>query len=1053
MFKKCTCSVPVLLCTVLYAVAGSQFHATAQTTSFGTVKGTVNDRQTRQPLPGATILLIPREDAPTNDYVYAYQDSRATLGTVVGEATQKQRYGAVVGKNGEFIIKNVRPGLYTLTARYIGYKRFALAVTVEADNVLSTAIEAIPDVQGVDAVVVTGLVSRTQRSVAEVAVGRVDAEQITSGIKYTEPSQLLIGKIPGIVVAASSGVVGSGQRITIRSNAGYLGGQPVIFVDGVRVVSLDYFRFITPPIDEISPLFDIVPDDIETIEVLKGPSSAALYGTQAQNGVVLITTKHGRNRRTVDEPFQFNYQYARGFQQPSRTYTKDMALTYKSANDVFRYAAPMETHFVNMQGATSIVSYYASVEHRNESGIIPGNELSRTAVRLNMELTPSEYLTARLQASFISTNLATPLADLNGGWTYGWLSNALQGSADPNGRRFFRSDSLAIASIENSIRMDHFIGSADITYIVPFVEGLRLRGLVGVEATGSRGLTYLPPGLNYTGPNSRDVGSRYFRDGLSQRLNTDFSASYSREWLPDLTTNVTLGAQTFDNLLGLNQLSATNLLSPLLPAIQNGVNNSTFQGNTVSEIRDNFRTAGIFGRVESNFRQTYFFSFGARNDYASSLSSAAPSILYPQVSGAVRVDRLGFLPDEFNLFKLRAAYGETGRLPAYNDVRKTWRVGFGPGSSLTGNPGTQLFLLGLGSDTLRPERIREIEVGIEAEFMNRYGVEFTYFIQNSNDAIFNNDVFAPLGTPGAARNVGRIRGWGYEAQVYGSIMRTNDVDVRVNGILNYSNNVIESTDIASEIGYGSPIRANYIKVGLPRGSFMSFPPIQPRFRADGYYDWVQGPVFSDTLTYIGSTVPLYTGSLSASVELFRTLKLTTLVDFGFGRNMLNLTRWASVQTGNDKRFNELATQLGVANTQTASNEDLKIIPVMPGIQPLTPGTPAYEAAAREFMRLDWRFGVTSNFNERSDWVRLREISLRWSAIEFLKSAVPVLGSAMRECAIGISVRNAALWTNYSGIDTEINSPGTSSSTDQAQSTDRWVVMQARAFAFMLTIGL
>ena len=163
-----------------------------------------------------------------------------------------------------------------------------------------------------------------------------------------------------------------------------------------------------------------------------------------------------------------------------------------------------------------------------------------------------------------------------------------------------------------------------------------------------------------------------------------------------------------------------------------------------------------------------------------------------------------------------------------------------------------------------------------------------------------------------------------------------------------------------------------------------------------------------------------------------------------------MTRQENASVGNDKRFNELLTALGLAKGQIADN-DLGIMPVR-GITPLQPNTPAYQAAASEFMRLDFRRSIVANYLERADWVRLREVSFRWNIRSILTKDLPVFENLCRELSVGISVRNLALWTNYSGIDIEYNSPGSIPSESQAQSTDRQVLVQPRIFQFTINVG-
>lgn len=1015
----------------------------------GTVQGRVADRQTREGLIGASITLSPRESARSHEYIYAFEDMRLTVPVLNGDDTQAQRTGTVALKDGTFQVKNVRPGDYVLTVRSVGYKNVVKVVTVSAAQVVTLEIQMVQDIQGMDAVVVTGVASRTQKSVAETAIGRIDAAALTENVKFSDPAQMLIGKIPGVTIAPSSGIVGAGVRISIRSNAGLFGGQPLIFIDGTRLLSVDYYKVLE--IDEISPLMNINADDIEKIEVLKGPSSSCLYGTSGQNGVVLITTKRGRTPRGVSgassggtsgvAPLDLNlqYQYTTGWQEPSRRYTEDMALTFASANHIFR-RGPLQQHHLSLNGSSGAINYYASLEYWNEQGTLPKNGMERTSGRINLDIAAAKGLTAKLSAAIIYNNTDAAFTADGTGSFYSWLRNTLTRNAISN-KQFTSADSLALSSIDNTLRIDQFIGSLEFLYTPFFLEGLRLRALVGVENNKSRYLTYIPAGTN----SLLSVGRRDIRNSYARRLNLDLSASYSQEIIEGLTINAIVGAQVFDNLFGLDVASSTNLSTPLVQVVQGG------SSVNVSELLSPFRQAGVFGRIETNFRQTYFFSFGARNDYASTLGSEVPSILYPQVSGAVRLDKIGILPEAVNLLKVRAAYAESGRLPSIAQSSRTWTLFFGGGSSLTGPSINQLYLGNAGNSSIRPERIQEFELGADVEVNNAVGGEFTYYIQNSRDAIVEVATPSSVGLGRVPQNIGGINGWGFESQLYAKFLSTPDNDVQVSAIFNYADNRVLNIGKNNFFTSGSPLSTNYILPGFRRGVFMDFVPLRPNFLANGYYDWQKGPVLDSVRSVLGSTVPLYTGSLSATVRFLRNFTLYVIVDAGLGKSIVNLTRQENALVGNNKRFNQLLTALGLAKGQPA---DIGLeVPVADGVAVLSPTSAEYRSASEEFMRHDPRKGIVANYLERADWVRLREVSLRWNAHQTLDALIPGFGTAVRELAIGLSVRNLALWTNYSGIDTDYNSPGAVPSEAQAQSTDRWVLVQPRVIQFTLNIGL
>jgi TonB-dependent SusC/RagA subfamily outer membrane receptor len=1033
-----------------------------------TVRGSAIDKQTRLTLAGASISLVPSEEAKQNDLLYAYEGARMSLNMLSGESAKELRYGAVVGRDGNYEIKNIKPGNYVLTARYIGYKKNVRTLRIESDKTLELALELVPDVQGIQSIVVTGVASRTAKEFAEAAVGRVDMQTLTDNVRFQDPLQALVGKVPGLFMQFSNGAMGSGVRINVRSSASLLGGQPVIFIDGVRSTGVDYHTYPSIQFDEVSPLATLTPDDIETIEVLKGPVASSLYGTSGQNGVLLISTKRGKIPPSAllsgadPPPLRVNYRFTGGWQEPSRTFTEDVTLNAANANRILR-TVPMALHNLLLQGALgNTVNFAASITQRNEQGILPGNDAAQTTARLNVDVQPVNGFIAKFSASLAKSNFNIPTQNENGGIFSGWIRNTLAGSPF-SGKRFFLVDSASIAAIQNGIDITHFMGSLDLSYTPSFLPGLRVRALAGVEEIKSRAIYYEPPGFPYSiDPTAEPSGGfRLIKNFLPSRYNFDANISYSRELIDGLNATFIAGVQGYDKRSLIDFQFASNFTSPGIKAIQTGT-----AGRGTSELDERFREVGIIARVETNYQQTYFLSGGVRNDYASTIGDRAPTIFYPQGSFAVRLDRIGFLPKEINLLKLRGGYGESGKLPMLTQSSTFWKIFAGPGTTLTGSSGYRLFLeTPIGNGTINPERVQELELGIDAEVSDMYGAEITGFYQYSRDAILNSGSPISNGFSTIAENSGRASGWGVEAQIYGRVINTPDVALQLNLVASYADNMIDSVGGQQRFifersffaGPGFLGPSNYIFKGQRRGLFMDRPVIAPRFRTNGYYDWNRGPQIDSVLRPLGSSVPLATGSFSWTLTLFRDFTFYGLVDGGLGRYMFNSTRQQAAAYGSNARFNELATRLGLAHGQagdigavTVDDPDTYIRPVA-GVQALQPNTPAYQAAAEEFMRLDTRYGTVANYLEKADWVRIRELSFRWNARNSLATALS-LPDALRTLTLGVSARNVFLWTTYSGADVEINAPADIPSRSIVQSSDIWSLMQARTVNFQLEIG-
>ena len=230
-----------------------------------TISGTVTD-ESGNPLIGANVLVE---------------------GTAVGAATDI---------DGIFSINYIPEGEYTLVVSYIGYKK-QLLTTSDTQN-LNFILQQ--DVFASEAVVVTGIASERSIGNTEVSVSRLDASELSETNSFSDMSQLLYGKVAGVDIRKSSGNVGGGWRFDVRAGGGLNGSeQPVIYLDGIRIDNAEYSTILRGwiPISGgqgFSTLADLNPEDIESIEVLKGPAGATSYGTNGSNGVVIITTKKGQ---------------------------------------------------------------------------------------------------------------------------------------------------------------------------------------------------------------------------------------------------------------------------------------------------------------------------------------------------------------------------------------------------------------------------------------------------------------------------------------------------------------------------------------------------------------------------------------------------------------------------------------------------------------------------------------------------------------------------------------------------------------------------------------
>lgn len=967
------------LLTALAVFAIVATHALAQT---GSVQGTVIDRETKQPLRGATVVLIP---------VNSDQQTGVT-------------YGAFVGKGGEYAIDNVPVGDWRIKVTFVGYKQSTRRVTITEDGAIEANFEVAYDPKKLEEVVVTGVASRHPKTESEVAVSRIDAAEYQEANVYADVTQLMQGKAAGVNIQQASGNVGGGMRFTVRGGGGLNGnGDPLIFVDGARMVTGEIGQTGVGG-QFFSGLANLNPADIENIEILKGPAGAALYGTAGSNGVILITTKRGSRKQ---DNFQVNAQAIYGWNENPFEYSEDRFSSAPLLNDgVFR-EGPIQDYNVSINGSASGLGYLISYGRRDEDGIINQNYLEREGFRGNFEFSPISEVTVAINSNYNVATIGRPQGDNNIFSDY-----AVKYLVDPNwlGTNYiFGVDSVAMAAIENVLNTERITASAELNWRPMWAPGLSFRGLVGYDGNSFTEESYYPPGYFYSGIGFD--GNRTTAVQSVTRMNFDVSASYATHFGDNIQSITTLGTQAFDTKNSTALTDMQEFASPKIKAQQSaGTFLSTSDGLTQT------REAGIYLNEQLVVDETYFFTLAGRYDFTTLLGVDVKPQLFPRVSGMVRLDKFDFLPDAFNLFKVRASYGISGQPPGraaaapliWTTARSGAGVGYVVGS--IGNPDIEL------------ESVSELEFGLEFEIDSRYGLDFTYYLGSASNSIvsFPNSPSTGLTATGVPQNVGGIDNWGFEANAYASIIRTEDFGLDLNLIVNHQDN--EVTDLGGAQPLGSNFGDQYIDVGYPRSSWYNFQNQGASFDDAGNFT---GTAYGDSIVYIANSIPTWTGSFGLTFRFLKHFSLYGLLEWGAGYSVLNLSREFQIRFQNDVEYK---------NAQEAlANND--------------PSSAAYKEAAETLARLDPTY--STNFINEADWLRFRELSFRIDGTEWLNSAFG--GSGLSAINFVFSVRNVMLWTGYDGVDPETNADG-----GQASGVDRGVefntLPQPRVFNFQLNLS-
>lgn len=668
--------------------------------------------------------------------------------------------GAQTNDVGAFSFANVPAGEYTLQVRMIGFARYSRQVTVVDGQTADLKIELTRQALNLDQVVVTGTPGASRRREVGNAVSQIDATAIPEVPSTVD--NMLQGKVTGLTVTGNSGGVGGGASIRLRGNvSATLSNQPLIYVDGVRVKS-DGFPKNTFPTGYAgnsdntiySPLNDIDPNDIERIEVIKGPAATTLYGTEAASGVIQIFTKHGQTggaRWTFQTDHSMSQTPKYG---PTKGYEgKPLVVPEAEVNPFgtvdYMYLNPWlrtgykHKYALGLDGGRDDVKYFVSGTSTAETGVLPLDKADQSSIRGNLSLVPRSGLTLQWNTSYSTNSMTkTPM----GGTAAGLALNASR----RNNNYFGSQDPAKIGQVlefELTSKVDHLVTGGTVQYQP--TESFSTRLILGYDLAQQATRNYMPYGF-VTVPQGQ-ISSGQF---ASRTMTVDYAATYSHNLFSKLRSSLSAGAQsvTVENV---NVVAASrNFPGPGAQTVTNGA------VSLGTEDRTRVINAGFFIQDVLDISNRYFLTLGMRVDGNSAFGQSLGLQAYPKISGSYVISDEQFWPQSIGTMKLRAAYGQSGRAPGAFDAVRTWTT-YSWG-------GTPAFLpRNLGNSKLGPERTSELEAGFENSILGgRLSLDFTWYQRNTKDALFRVSQAPSDGLWGSQlANVGKTQSNGVELGV------------------------------------------------------------------------------------------------------------------------------------------------------------------------------------------------------------------------------------------------------------------------------------------------
>ena len=1015
--------------------------ARAQQSPGGSLAVTVTDAASTRPIEAARVFIV---------------------GTSVATAT---------GVDGKATLRGIPAGPQTVRFLRVGYAEQTKAVTITVGQTVTLSVAMSVAAINLQPVVTTATGEQRRVEIGN-ATANIDAAKVLEVAPVGSLSDLLNSRAPGVTVTTGT-QTGTGSRIRVRGmNSVSLSNEPIWIIDGIRMTSTQAdFNTVTGSGgttggNNASRTGDLNPDEIENIEIVKGPSAATLYGTDAANGVILVTTKKGRAGAArwsvtgegggIQDRNYYPYAYSifgkrpgetvssRGFCNLQRVGTGECKADSTTALNIFGNAdlTPIDVGNrqklgVQVSGGTEVLRYFVSVEDEKEVGALSlpqferrridslglplrpwtsrPNALDRKSLRLNLNATLNPKFDVALTTNFINlaqrysleSNATAGLGSQVFGGPGTTENGAVSGVGTPlMGYRAWTPYYTWSEKTGQSI--NRFIWSTQANWRP--TTWLTNRVTVGNDWTGRVDDNLLFRGEGPPLTATTRLGSRGINSVNINNLSVDAGSAAQYHLTSALRLTTTVGAQ----YIGFRSQGAQTGATQLAPGSQNvgsGTQLVVGEGTTIQ------RTFGVFIDQAIAIRERLFLTAAVRSDQNSAFGTNFQSVLYPKASMSYLISEEDWwkAPRFINSVRLRYSYGQSGVQPGPNDALRFYNGGI---TSVAGLDQPTVIQAALGNENLKPERSAEQETGFEVSMLNgRLNLDATYYSKITQDALISAILPPSYGAvTSQLRNLGAVKNAGAELSITAQLADNKNFGWNVNlaGAMN-ANKVVSLGDNPPQIGVTSRTVAGYPIAGLWAQPITGWQDKNGDGLLTYFADAARNEVFiGDSIIFRGYATPPYSATLTNGFEFFgKKLRLQTLFDYRGGNKWYNNTERIRCTRPNCSGRNNLTAQLVDQATNIAANE----------------------APART---LDGYF-------QPGAFVRLREASVQYSFSNALASKL----IKARSLSVVLSGRNLKLWTKYRGTDPEsgFNTTGTGDAPQEFQT-----IGPPTYFVFRVNVG-
>ncbi len=941
--------------------------------------------------------------------------------TVVEKGTNN---ATMTDLNGKFTLQ-VTDAAQAIVVSFMGYKDQEVTLTTETNY----EIYLEPDNFNLEAVVVSGVAGKTPVKKLTVTVSHLDADQVNEA-PASSASSALQGKIPGVVVTQAGGQPGAGSAIRLRGVTSLNGDNaPLVIVDGIMVQT---------------SLADFNVDDIESIEVVKGAAASALYGSKAAGGVIVITTKRGKN---IDEGYQVTVRNEFGTSQlPKRlqlathhpyqldsnyqdyTYTRYANVDYDDDGNVIGgsriltdsgyadqpYAIIRDhqreffengnyyTNYVGVATKSKESNLFISFEnHHNEGIIFNTNGYTRRNLRFNADTKIGKYIklsTSNLlinsfsdkpgsNNSFFDLLFINPDVDLTAtnddGSPYKILPDPWSIEENPLYPLWYRERQTSKNTFMTNVKASVFL-----------TKWLTWDNKYTFEKLNKFWRTYTPKGYLYGG--GADVGGKIYFEQYTSTYQTFQSTFNIKKTLGDFLVKSKLSYMYEDRSYYDFAITGRDFVVPNIPQLNNTDNTrasmSSYDGAIVA--------IDMFAILDVDYKSKYLFSGLYRRDGSSLFGENERWQNYYRVAGAYRITEDVKIPG-FQELKIRSSYGVSGLRPGFSWQYETYTVSSGNVTATT-----------LGNKNLRPAEAKELEFAVDAEFLKIFSFYGSYSITNTEGAFVYAPLPAFLGYPYQWKNAADIHSTSLEFSL--GIMPVNNDNFSWKTQFNFDKIEQEVSKLDIQPYYTGPEDAYYIAAGEPFGILYGYKWVRslddmanqlPEGRtiddytinSDGYVilKGTEGSTQERPILYSndGDTIPdrVLIGDGNADLHLgfantlnIENLTLYFLVDWKQGGDVYNYTHQFTFRDGRAIEFD-----------QSLKPEDQK-------------------KSVYYYSEFYQHSVLNDYFVEDGTYVKLREFSVYYTFYP------KKLGwSLVKSVKLGVVGRNLYTFTKYTGYDPEV----------------------------------